>query len=228
MPASPASFNNSFRLTTPSAKPPVSSVSDSLKQLLDHSRQLQAGIANSANPHNTSFNPLASGGHSSSAFSNGLPTVQLGLDQIESQSRRLISKLRKNDHLDSTSSPYNNGHGTPGRDVRTISSLNGQGPSSKAHYILASAGVNADELGKTIDAVDLRGTFEPLQPLQDTDVEVSRVHHAFNRCTDRIFLCATFPTCFSYRDISNMNMNNLSSRPSKRVVARQCKTSIKF
>ncbi|KAG0141236.1 hypothetical protein CROQUDRAFT_664119 [Cronartium quercuum f. sp. fusiforme G11] len=171
MPASSTSFPNSFRLSTPSAKPPVSSVSDSLKQLLDHSRQLQAGIANSVNPLNTSSNPSAGSGYASGAFASSLPTVQLGLDQIESQSRRLVSKLRKNDPFESSSSPFNNGQVASGRDGLNISSINGQGPSSKAHYLLAGAGVNADELGKTIDAVDLRGTFEPLQPLQDTDVE---------------------------------------------------------
>ncbi|EGG02530.1 uncharacterized protein MELLADRAFT_22892, partial [Melampsora larici-populina 98AG31] len=51
-----------------------------------------------------------------------------------------------------------------------------QGSSSKANYLLASAGVNADELGRTIDAVDLRGTFEPLQPLQDTDGYLKHEH----------------------------------------------------
>jgi len=40
-------------------------------------------------------------------------------------------------------------------------------------YLLASGGVNADHLSSTINAVNLTGTFEPLLPLSDTDVEVS-------------------------------------------------------
>ncbi|MBW0496005.1 hypothetical protein O181_035720 [Austropuccinia psidii MF-1] len=156
-------FPNSFKLTTPSAKPPPSTISDSLKQLLDHSRQLQAGIASSSslNP-NSQLNQLAGNSNSSLPITGSLPTVQLGLDQIEAQSRRLVSKIRKNDSLDASLSQ---------REHQNFVSLNGQGSSSKAHYLLAGAGVNAEELGKTIDGVDLRGTFEPLQPLQDTDVE---------------------------------------------------------
>lgn len=41
------------------------------------------------------------------------------------------------------------------------------------YYLLASGGVNADQLSSTINAVNLTGTFEPLLPLSDTDVEVS-------------------------------------------------------
>ncbi|KAH9822442.1 Nup93/Nic96-domain-containing protein [Melampsora americana] len=159
---------NSFKLTTPSSKPQSSSISDSLKQLLDHSRQLQAGITNSANPLHSTFNPTNQYQSSGLGLSTSLPTVQLGLDQIESQSRRLISKLRKNENLDSISNhQFNSNH----KDSNQIGLINAQGSSSKANYLLAGAGVNADELGRTIDAVDLRGTFEPLQPLQDTDVE---------------------------------------------------------
>lgn len=169
-------FKNSFRLTTPSAKPPSSSVSDSLKQLLDQSRQLHAGIASasSLHPSVSGFNQFSGAQNynsSSSALTGSLPTVQLGLDQIEAQSRRLISKIRKNDTLDASLSLFGAGPPNSGRDGRSVSALNGQGTSSKAHYLLAGAGVNAEELGKTIDGVDLRGTFEPLQPLQDTDVE---------------------------------------------------------
>jgi len=170
--ASHSQFPGSFRLSTPSAKPPASSVSDSLKQLLDQSRQLHAGIASasSLNPI-SAFNQFSGAPNSSSNLNGTLPTVQLGLDQIEAQSRRLVSKIRKNDTLDASLSLFGGGPATSGRDARSLTTLNGQGTSSKAHYLLAGAGVNAEELGKTIDGVDLRGTFEPLQPLQDTDVE---------------------------------------------------------
>ncbi|KAA1064636.1 hypothetical protein PGT21_010162 [Puccinia graminis f. sp. tritici] len=165
-------FPSSFRLTTPSAKPPASSVSDSLKQLLDHSRQLHSGIASASSLNtNSGFNQFSGATNASSNLTGTLPTVQLGLDQIEAQSRRLVSKIRKNDTLDASLSLFGGGPANSHRDGRSLTSLNGQGTSSKAHYLLAGAGVNAEELGKTIDGVDLRGTFEPLQPLQDTDVE---------------------------------------------------------
>lgn len=41
-------------------------------------------------------------------------------------------------------------------------------------YLLASGGVNADQLSSNINTVNLAGTFEPLVPLSDTDVEVRR------------------------------------------------------
>ncbi|ORY89113.1 NIC-domain-containing protein [Leucosporidium creatinivorum] len=71
-----------------------------------------------------------------------LPSIQLGLDQIESQSRRIAGRSAKE----------------------------GRG-SGNAAYLLASGGVNADHLSSTINAVNLTGTFEPLLPLSDTDVE---------------------------------------------------------
>ncbi|PLW28861.1 hypothetical protein PCASD_20064 [Puccinia coronata f. sp. avenae] len=111
------SQRGSFRLTTPSAKPAASSVSDSLKQLLDQSRQLHAGIASasSLNP-NAGFNQFSGTPNSSSNLNVTLPTVQLGLDQIEAQSRRLVSKIRKNDTLDASLSLFGGGehHLVPG------------------------------------------------------------------------------------------------------------------
>lgn len=38
--------------------------------------------------------------------------------------------------------------------------------------MLASGGVNAEQLSSNINSVNLAGTFEPLVPLSDTDVEV--------------------------------------------------------
>ncbi|CAH7689668.1 Nup93/Nic96-domain-containing protein [Phakopsora pachyrhizi] len=179
----PSTLSNSFRLSTPSAKPNQSSINNSLRSLLDRSRQLQSTISNSNNNHHhhhqqqqqpsSSLNITIS---SPLSITNGssLPTVQLGLDQIESQSRRLISKIRRNDSTDQLQSLIRTSTNNLSSNDTFNSSLNlinGPTNSSKAHYLLAGAGVNAEELGKTIDAVDLRGSFEPLQPLQDTDVE---------------------------------------------------------
>ncbi|GAA6006571.1 linker nucleoporin NIC96 [Rhodotorula paludigena] len=71
-----------------------------------------------------------------------LPAIQLGLDQIESQSRRIAGR-----------------------------SLKEAGQTGNAAYLLASGGVNADQLSSNINSVNLAGTFEPLVPLSDTDVE---------------------------------------------------------
>ncbi|GAA5920378.1 hypothetical protein JCM1841_005599 [Sporobolomyces salmonicolor] len=71
-----------------------------------------------------------------------LPSIQLGLDQIESQSRRIAGR-----------------------------SLKENGTAGNAAYLLASGGVNADQLSSNINSVNLTNTFEPLLPLSDTDVE---------------------------------------------------------
>ncbi|GAA6062838.1 hypothetical protein JCM10212_001844 [Sporobolomyces blumeae] len=71
-----------------------------------------------------------------------LPSIQLGLDQIESQSRRIAG--------------------------RSLKDTANQG---NAAYLLASGGVNADQLSSNINSVNATTTFEPLLPLSDTDVE---------------------------------------------------------
>ncbi|KWU41638.1 NIC-domain-containing protein [Rhodotorula sp. JG-1b] len=102
----------------------------SLASLLEQSQRLQASLAAS----------------SSAALSSqpgvDLPTIQLGLDQIESQSRRIAGR-----------------------------SLKEAGQAGNAAYLLASGGVNAEQLSSNINSVNLAGTFEPLVPLSDTDVE---------------------------------------------------------
>ncbi|KAN0061165.1 nuclear pore complex subunit [Thecaphora frezii] len=74
-----------------------------------------------------------------------LPQIQLGLDQIENQSRKLVSK-----------------------NLRAGSVQPGD---ARAHYFLANGGIDAAELADTINAANIANTFEPLQPIYDTDVE---------------------------------------------------------
>ncbi|PWN52304.1 NIC-domain-containing protein [Violaceomyces palustris] len=74
-----------------------------------------------------------------------LPQIQLGLDQIENQSRKLVSKSLRS------------GTVQPG--------------DARAHYFLANGGIDAAELADTINAANIANTFEPLQPIYDTDVE---------------------------------------------------------
>ncbi|GAA5917547.1 hypothetical protein JCM8208_005072 [Rhodotorula glutinis] len=96
-------------------------MADSLAALLERSRQLQT---------------------STSLAAVDLPSIQLGLDQIEAQSRRIAGR-----------------------------SLKEAGHTGNAAYLLASGGVNADQLSSNINTVNLAGIFEPLVPLSDTDVE---------------------------------------------------------
>ncbi|KAI8339814.1 hypothetical protein BD560DRAFT_412464 [Blakeslea trispora] len=76
-------------------------------------------------------------------LSQELPTIERGLDQIESQSKELSSKAT------STEEPV---------DVR-------------AHYFLAQGGVNTHVLMKELGTIHLGGHEEHRQPIQDTDVE---------------------------------------------------------
>ncbi|KAF8640887.1 hypothetical protein AX17_000535 [Amanita inopinata Kibby_2008] len=70
-----------------------------------------------------------------------LPSVQLSLDQIEAQSRRLVARR-------------------PGSAADT----------DRANYLLAQARVDAPALSSSIAHLNISTTFTPLQPLQDTDV----------------------------------------------------------
>ncbi|KAF8060888.1 Nup93/Nic96-domain-containing protein [Lyophyllum atratum] len=70
-----------------------------------------------------------------------LPSVHLSLDQVEAQSRRLVSRQ-------------------PGTSTDT----------DRAKYLLAQAHVDASALSDQIAHLNTSTTFSPLQPLQDTDV----------------------------------------------------------
>ncbi|KAF9443620.1 NIC-domain-containing protein [Macrolepiota fuliginosa MF-IS2] len=70
-----------------------------------------------------------------------LPSVHLSLDQIEAQSRRLVSRQ-------------------PGTST----------DADRANYLLAQAHVDASALSSSIAHLNTAATFTPLQALQDTDV----------------------------------------------------------
>ncbi|TFK99639.1 nucleoporin-interacting protein NIC96 [Pterulicium gracile] len=70
-----------------------------------------------------------------------LPSIQLSLEQIEAQSRRLVTKQ----------------HGVPN-------------DTDRANYLLAQAHVDVPALSNSIAHLNTAATFAPLQPLQDTDV----------------------------------------------------------
>ncbi|KAI5120231.1 hypothetical protein M0805_000045 [Coniferiporia weirii] len=77
-----------------------------------------------------------------------LPSVNLSLDQIEAQSRRLVSRQ-----------------------------LGSSSDNDRANYILAQAHVDAPALANSIAHLNTSTTFSPLQPLHDTDV-VGYLRHA--------------------------------------------------
>ncbi|KAF8876484.1 nucleoporin-interacting protein NIC96 [Infundibulicybe gibba] len=77
-----------------------------------------------------------------------LPSVHLSLDQVEAQSRRLVSRQ-------------------PGSS----------NDSDRANYLLAQAHVDASALSNSIAHLNTLTTFSPLQPLQDTDV-AGYIRHA--------------------------------------------------
>ncbi|KAG8834375.1 hypothetical protein FRC17_009050 [Serendipita sp. 399] len=70
-----------------------------------------------------------------------IPSIHLGLEQIEAQSRRLVSRQ--------AAAP---------------------GDTGKASYLLAQAQVDTGTLANNIAALNTATTFAPLQPLHDTDV----------------------------------------------------------
>ncbi|KAJ7151727.1 nucleoporin-interacting protein NIC96 [Mycena filopes] len=75
-----------------------------------------------------------------------LPAVHLSLDQVEAQSRRLVSRQ-------------------PGTSNDT----------DRANYLLAQAHVDASALTSSIAHLNTSTTFSPLQPLQDTDNLISTI-----------------------------------------------------
>ncbi|KAI8087112.1 hypothetical protein BDF21DRAFT_413748 [Thamnidium elegans] len=72
-----------------------------------------------------------------------LPSIERGLDQIDSQSKKLSSKTASND----------------------------EGGNIRAHYFLAQGGVNTQELITDLGTIHLGGLEEHRQPIQDMDVE---------------------------------------------------------
>ncbi|PWN43818.1 NIC-domain-containing protein [Ceraceosorus guamensis] len=96
---------------------------------------------------------------------NDLPHIQLGLDQIESQTRRL---LRHQSVGPSSGARASVGAGGYGGD--------GVASNDKAAYFLASAGIDAASLGASIARINTSRAFEPLSPIYDTDIDAYLKH----------------------------------------------------
>ncbi|RUS29364.1 hypothetical protein BC938DRAFT_480751 [Jimgerdemannia flammicorona] len=120
----------------------------SLKQLLEQSRRLTNHIA-----------------------PNDLPQIERGLDQIESQSRKLVAKAtRAGEGLDTRAYVSSTDADLQGFNLPVSSSI-GMKATRPLHYFLAGGGINAQELSQNLNSINLTTTFEPLQPIHDTDIE---------------------------------------------------------
>jgi nuclear pore complex protein Nup93 len=87
-----------------------------------------------------------------------LPSVQLSLDQIEAQSRRLVSRQPGTAH-------------DAGRAYVPLHHMHNRlSDILFSNYLLAQARVDASALSDSIAHLNTSTTFSPLQPLQDTDV----------------------------------------------------------
>ncbi|KAF9020079.1 hypothetical protein BGZ52_002858 [Haplosporangium bisporale] len=72
-----------------------------------------------------------------------LPHIERGIDQIENQSRKLAAKAAKPVDMSD----------------------------NKAHFFLAKGGVDANVMHSQMSSINLKPTFEPFQPMYDTDTE---------------------------------------------------------
>lgn len=81
-----------------------------------------------------------------------LPTIQLGLDQIETQSRKLATRAT------AVPAGIGSGDGHAGTDT------------NRAHYFLANGGVDAASLADTIQATRVANAFDVQRSLDDTDI----------------------------------------------------------
>ena len=90
-----------------------------------------------------------------------LPSVNLSLDQIEAQSRRLVAGQ--------PGAPADSGRGCV-LPVLWIQTCLTRLCSSRRNYLLAQAHVDAPALATSIANLNTTTTFSPLQPLQDTDI----------------------------------------------------------
>ncbi|KAF9913257.1 hypothetical protein EC991_000019 [Linnemannia zychae] len=72
-----------------------------------------------------------------------VPQINRGIDQIESQSRKLAAKATKS----------------------------ADGADNKGQFFLAKGGIDANSMNATLNSINLKSTFEPFQPIHDTDTE---------------------------------------------------------
>ncbi|KAI1315080.1 hypothetical protein EDD11_001322 [Mortierella claussenii] len=76
-----------------------------------------------------------------------LPHIERGIDQIENQSRKLAAKASKPSEI----------------------------TDNRAHFFLAKGGIDANTINSTLNSINL-STFEPYQPIHDTDTEAFLRH----------------------------------------------------
>ncbi|KAH8913329.1 NIC-domain-containing protein, partial [Atractiella rhizophila] len=97
-------------------------------------------------------------GSSSGGGGGDLPPLRLGLEAVEAESRRLLSRAQPQKQ----------------NDTKAYAAFFTVSPGSNASFsafLLAGVGVNVDELMRDVTDVNLVNTFEPLKPIHDTDIE---------------------------------------------------------
>ncbi|ORX79187.1 NIC-domain-containing protein [Anaeromyces robustus] len=108
------------------------------------------------------FNILLENSHQliSHILNNGLTPLKKNLDQIELQTRKLVAKASKDD----------------------------SGIDSRAHYLLANKGFDAEHISQVLNNLTLNYTYEYQQPISDTDIEASLnteldsiIYHSFEK-----------------------------------------------
>ncbi|ORX54262.1 NIC-domain-containing protein [Piromyces finnis] len=108
------------------------------------------------------FNILLENSHQliSHILNNGLTPLKKNLDQIELQTRKLVAKASKDD----------------------------SGIDSRAHYLLANKGFDAEHISQVLNNLTLNYTYEYQQPINDTDIEASLnteldsiIYHSFEK-----------------------------------------------
>jgi len=93
-------------------------------------------------------------------INNGLTPLKKNLNQIELQTRKLVAKASKDD----------------------------SGINSRAHYLLANKGFDAEHISQVLNNLTLNYTYEYQQPISDTDIEASLnteldsiIYHSFEK-----------------------------------------------
>ena len=139
-----------------------------LASILEQSKKLSSSIQDPYNASPARGNGLtasASGyGYaptSSAPSGYGLPSIELGLEQIEQQSRRLAARsayAAQQPGLFASSGPSG------------LDAANREDEAAKAQYLLAQAQVDASALNRTLASLQPQNAFAPLQAHADNDI----------------------------------------------------------
>jgi hypothetical protein len=98
-----------------------------------------------------------------------IPRVERNIDELEAQSRKLLAKATKEKEVGTETRGYAWVLVAEAKHVMLTDHV-------RRAFLLAGRGFDTEKVSETLDAINIAETFEPLQPLEDTDVEVCVVH----------------------------------------------------